>query len=110
MMNAGSGPAKIPFETHLNRLTDPARATLIDLRNFVRSLGPQVLEDIRPHRIVYSKTMNFRIFLDVEPSADSLVLSIKAGRSAPAASVTLKSTRDLEAAKEQIAAAFEKIQ
>lgn len=106
-MNAGSG---IPFETHLNRLADPARSTLIDLRNFVRSLGPKVLEDVRPHRIVYSKTMNFRIFLDVEPSADSLILSIRAGRSAPPSAVTLRTPGDLETAKGQIAAAFEKIQ
>ncbi|HEV8386819.1 MAG TPA: hypothetical protein VGQ03_04275 [Nitrososphaera sp.] len=106
----GSGPGKIPFETHLNRLEDSARAILLDLRAFVRSLGANVLEDVRPHRVVYSKTMNYRIFLDVEPSSDSLILSIRSGRSAPPVSLTVKSREDLDAAKEQIAAAFASIQ
>ena len=110
MATLGAGPGKIPFETHLARLTDPAKSVLIDLRDFVRSLGPNVVEDVRPHRIVYSKTMNFRIFLDVEPAGDSLQLSIRQGRSAPAATVSIKTGAELEAAKIQIGTAYEKIQ
>lgn len=106
----GSGPGKIPFETHLENLSGPAKSILLDLRNFLRSLGPNVIEDVRPHRIVYSKTMNFRIFLDVEPSGDSLIVSIRYGRSTPPESITLKTATDIVAAKSKVALAYEKIQ
>jgi len=106
----GSGPGKIPFETHLNRLEDSSKKLLLDLRAFVRSLGANVLENVRPHRVVYSKTMNFRIFLDVEPSGDSLILSIRSGRSVPPVSLTVKSREELDAAKKRVAEAYQKIQ
>jgi len=109
-MELSGGPGKIPFETHLNNLVDPAKAMLLELRNFVRSLGSNVIEEVRPHRIAYSKTMNFRIFLDVAPAGDSLMLSVKFGRAAPPASLTVRTNEDLEAAKKQIAEAYQKIQ
>lgn len=106
----GAGTGKIPFEIHVDRLQESVRPVLIWLREFVRSLGSNVIEDVRPHRIVYSKTMNFRIFLDVEPAGESIILSIRQGRAGPPATVTLKTTADLEDAKKQIAGAYEKIQ
>lgn len=106
----GGGNGKIPFETHLSRLGSPAKEMLIELRNFVCSLGTNVIEDVRPHRVVYSKTMNFRIFLDVEPAGDSLVLSVRFGRAAPPASLTLRRFEDLEVAKKQVAEAYNRIQ
>ena len=104
------GAGGISFESHLDRVNNPARRILVELRDFVRSLGPNVIEDIRPHRIVYAKTMNFRIFLDIEPAGDSLVLSVRQGRAGPASRITLKTPEELDAAKSQITTAFEKIQ
>ena len=106
----GAGPGRIPFETHLTNLTDSARSTLLELRSFVLSLGPNVIEEVRPHRVVYSKTMNFRIFLDIEPAVDSIYLSIKFGRSAPPETISLKTSADLAVAKSKVAMAYEKIQ
>jgi hypothetical protein len=73
-----SGP---PFEAHLERLAEPARATMIELRKFVISLGANVIEEVRPHRVVYAKTLAFRTFLDVEPAVDSLIVEVRSGRS-----------------------------
>lgn len=101
---------KLPFEMHLENLQEPARTVIIDLRKFVLSLGPNVIEEVRPHRIVYAKTMNFRTFLDIEPAGDSLILSTKAGRNAPAAAATIKTMQDAEVAKKQIADAYLKVQ
>lgn len=109
-MEIAGGPGRIPFETHLTRLGDQAKAMLLDLRDFVLALGSNVIEEVRPHRIVYSKTMNFRIFLDVEPSGDMLVISIRFGRAAAPASLTVRSIGELEAAKKQVAEAYQKIQ
>lgn len=106
-MMSGSG---IPFEIHLEKLREPAKTIMIDLRNFVKSLGSNVIEEVRPHRVVYAKTMNFRMFLDVEPAGDSLVLSIKYGRASPPTSATIRTVQDAENAKKQIAEAYNKIQ
>jgi hypothetical protein len=102
--------SSIPFETHLERLSDPLKVVMVDLRGFVQSLGSNVIEEVRPHRVVYSKTMNFRIFLDIEPAGDSLVLSIKSGRSAPPLTVTIRNAQEAEGTRSRIAEAYQKIQ
>ncbi len=100
----------IPFETHLEKLSDPLKVVMIDLRGFVLALGSNVIEEVRPHRVVYSKTMNFRTFLDIEPAGDSLVVSIRSGRSAPPITVTVRNAEESEQAKSSIAEAYQKIQ
>ena len=100
----------IPFETHLEGLKEPARTIMLDMRSFVKSLGSNVIEEIRPHRIAYAKTMNFRVFLDIMPASDSLILSIMYGRAAPPTSATVRNDQDAEVAKKQIADAYSKIQ
>ena len=103
-------PGRIPFETHLERLKEPARTIMVDLRKFVLALGGNVIEEVRPHRVVYAKTMNFRIFLGVEPAGDSLVLSIRSGRAGPPIATTVSTAEDAESARKQIAEAYQKIQ
>ena len=107
----GAMPSRITFENHLEKLKEPVKAIMVDLRKFVISLGSNVIEEVRPHRIVYSKTLNFRTFLDIEPTAgDSLILSIRYGRGAPPVSVMVMTIEDAERAKKQIAEAYQKIQ
>jgi uncharacterized protein DUF5655 len=101
---------RIPFETHLEKLKEPAKSILVDLRNFVLSLGGEVIEEVRPHRVTYAKTMNFRTFLDIEPTGDSLVLSVRYGRATPPATAIIRTSEDAENAKKQIAEAYQKIQ
>lgn len=101
---------RIPFETHLERLGEPAKTIMVDLRKFVLSLGCNVIEEVRPHRVAYAKTMNFRTFLDIEPAGDSLVVSIRYGRATPPATATIRTAEDAENAKRQIADAYQKIQ
>jgi hypothetical protein len=104
-------PGRITFESHLEKLKEPIRPIMADLRKFVISLGSNVIEEVRPHRIVYAKTLNFRTFLDIEPTAgDSLILSIRYGRGAPPVSVMVRTIEDAERAKKQIAEAYQKIQ
>ena len=102
--------SRIPFETHLEGLEEPARSIMLDLHAFVKSLGANVIEEVRQHRVTYSKTMNFRMFLDVEPAGDSLVLSIRYGRAAPPVTATVRTAHDAENVKRQIAEAYSKIQ
>jgi len=100
----------IPFESHLERLKEPARTIMVELQAFVKSLGSNVIEEVRPHRVVYAKTINFRTFLDVEPAGDSLVIQIRFGRATPPIATTIKTAQDAENAKKLIAEAYQKIQ
>ncbi len=107
----GTRPGRITFENHLEKLKEPVKPIMVDLRKFVISLGSNVIEEIRPHRIVYSKTLNFRIFLEVEPTdEESLKLSIRYGRSTPPSSLMVTTLEDAASAKKQIAEAYHKIQ
>lgn len=105
-----SAPNHIPFESHLEGLKEPTRTIMLDLRSFVKSLGSNVIEEVRPHRVAYAKTMNFRTFLDIKPAGDSLVLSVRYGIAAPPATATVKTVEDAENAKKQIVEAYQKIQ
>ena len=60
---------------------------------------------------MYSKTLNFRIFLEIEPTdEESLKLSIRHGRSIPPSSLTVMTLEDAASAKKQIDEAYHKIQ
>ena len=104
-------PGRITFESHLEKLKETIRPIMVDLRKFAISLGSDVIEEVRPHRIVYSKTLNFRTFLDIESTAgDSLNLSIRYGRGIPSVSLVVVTIEDTEHAKKRIAEAYQKIQ
>ena len=92
----------VSFESHLSGLEEHAKALLLDLRDFTRSLGSNVIEEIRPHRIVYAKSLTFRTFLDIQPRNDCLVISIRKGRTETPASYIAKSTQELEGLKHEI--------
>lgn len=99
----------IPFETHLEHLDAQRKEMLLDIRSFAKSQGPSVIEEIRPHRVVYAKTLTFRIFLDVEPASDRLIVEIRSGRADPPVRVEVRTQQDLEQMKSQMAQAYEKI-
>ena len=96
----------ITFESHLEGLGDDLKKLSLELRRSVKSLGENVIEEVRPHRIVYAKTLTFRTFLDVQPRPDSIVISIRKGRNEPETTHTVKTQRELEAVTKQIADAY----
>jgi hypothetical protein len=77
--------------------------------NFVKSLGNNILEEVRPHRIVYAKTLTFRTFLDIQPRTDSLMISVKQGRIEPPTIHTVKTAQELEHIKFEITEAYKRI-
>lgn len=104
-------PSNITFENHLEKMKEPIKPIMVDLRKFVTSLGSNVIEEVRPHRIVYSKTLNFRTFLDIESTdGESLKLSIRHGRGIPPLSLIVMTAEEVACAKKQIAEAYHKIQ
>jgi predicted transport protein len=104
-----SDRSAIPFENHLEGLEEETRTLLLNLRNYVKSLGNSVIEEVRPHRIVYAKSLTFRTFLDIQPKKDSLTISLRKGRNESTINHTVKTAEDIENVKPQIANAYENI-
>lgn len=107
--NFVNNKADLQFEDHLTNLRGDIREILLELRRFVKSLGDMVIEEVRPHRIVYAKTLNFRTFLDIQPKDDRLAIVIKHGRGKTENAFLISSDKDLEAVKSQISQAFQDI-
>ncbi|MGA8842850.1 MAG: hypothetical protein WB511_04640 [Nitrososphaeraceae archaeon] len=89
------------FESQTSGLNPQLKNIVIDLRSFVTSLGTNVIEEIRPHRIVYAKSINFRTFLDIRPEGDHIELKLTAGRGA-SNSYHIADDRDIPLIKEEI--------
>lgn len=79
------------------------------LRDFCFSLGKNVIEDIRMHRIVFCKSITFRWFLDIEPQEKSLKIKIQKDRKEPQEVLVIKIDNDVESAKVLIQNAYNTI-
>ena len=104
-----NGNNHLKFEDHLTDLNGEIKDIFLALREFIKSLGDTVIEEVRPHRVVYAKTLNFRVFLDVQPKDSGLAVVLKHGRDKPESALLISSDKDLEAAKSQISRAFQEI-
>ena len=93
------------------RSTMPSNvATLFDdLRSYCFTLGKNVVEDIRMHRIVFSKSMTFRNFADIEPQSDFVILKIKRDRKEPGKEIQIKLNENLDEIKKLLLEAYTNI-
>lgn len=99
----------ISFESHLAGLEEKTRELMLELRAFIKSLGDNVIEEIRPHRVAYAKSLNFRIFVDIQPKNNSMIISIRKGRTDPLTTCTIENPSELETIKDLIAEAYKTI-
>jgi predicted transport protein len=104
-----SDKPNIPFENHLEVLEKERKTLLLHLRNFVKNLGNNVIEEVRPHRITYAKSLTFRTFLDIQPTKDSLTISLRQNRTDPVISHKVTTLQDIENVKPKIIEAYQKI-
>jgi len=104
-----SDKSAIPFENHLEGLEEETKNSLLNLRNFVKGLGNSVIEEVRPHRIVYAKSLAFRAFMDIQPKKNSLIISLRKGRNESVINRTVKTVEDMENLKPQIVNAYDDI-
>ncbi len=80
-----------------------------ELRSYCFTLGKNVVEDIRMHRIVFSKSMTFRNFADIEPQRDSIILKIKRNRKEPEKEIQIKLNDNLDETKKLLSEAYTNI-
>jgi hypothetical protein len=69
------------------------------LRDFCFSLGENVIEDVRMHRIVFCKSITFRWFVDMEPEMDAIIIKIQKSRKEPSKKILVKPNDDLDEIK-----------
>ena len=83
---------------------------LFDLiRDYCFSLGENVVEDIRMHRVVFGKSMAFRWFADVSPEENSIIIKIQKSRKEPHNVLQIDLDQDLDELKKILKEAFETI-
>jgi len=86
-----------------------AKPIFEEFRSFCLSLGDNVVEDVRMHRIVFGKSMSFRWFADIEPEKDGVVIKIQKDRKEPTKIIQVKSSDSIEPTKELIKNAYQTI-
>ena len=79
------------------------------IRDYCFSLGENIVEDIRMHRIVFGKTMTFRWFADVAPEKDTVVIKIQKDRKEPANIISVSLEQDLSSLKSLLKEAYDTI-
>ena len=79
------------------------------IREFCLSLGENVVEDIRMHRVVFGKSMTFRWFADVEPEREGIIIKIQKSRKEVPQISQIKVGQEMTELKEIIKNAFETI-
>jgi hypothetical protein len=100
---------QITFESHLEGLEVETKTLLLNLRDFVQRLGNNVIEEVRPHRVVYAKSLTFRIFLDIQPKKGYILISIRKSRNEPVTNHTVRVVGEIENIKPQISEAYKNI-
>lgn len=79
------------------------------LRQYCVSLGGNVVEDVRAHRIVYGKVLSFRWFADLEPEGDSIIVKIQRDRKEPFKTIMIKNSNEQDSIKKLIIDAYNTI-
>ncbi len=79
------------------------------IRQYCMSLGGNVVEDVRAHRIVFGKSLSFRWFADLEPGNDSIIVKIQRDRKEPFKTITINNETKLDELKGMILDAYNMI-
>ena len=79
------------------------------LRDYCFSIGSNVIEDVRMHRVVFCKSISFRWFADFEPQNDGILIKIQRDRKEPQKHIEIKLDSNLEEIKQILNDAFQNI-
>ena len=97
------------YDDFKKQLSPQIQPLFDSLREFCLSLGSNVIEDVRMHRLVFCKSITFRWFSDMEPENDAILLKIQKGRKDPQKTIRVKPEQNLDQVKELLRDAFNSI-
>jgi len=100
---------KKTYDDFKKQITPQIKPLFDELRNYCFSLGKNVVEDVRMHRVVFGKSMTFRFFADIEPQRDSVLVKIRRDRKEPLREINIKSNENLEQIKNLLLDAYSNI-
>jgi hypothetical protein len=80
MNNLVSFGNKRTFDDFIKQVPIQYRPIFSSIREFCISLGDNVVEDIRMHRVVFGKSISFRWFADVSFKENSILVKIQKNR------------------------------
>jgi predicted transport protein len=91
------------------QISPQVQSLLDSLRDYCFSLGSNVVEDVRMHRIVFCKSITFRWFADIEPDNETIFLKIQKSRKEPHQTIRIKNDESLDQIKDFLKDAFNTI-
>ncbi|TLX94263.1 MAG: hypothetical protein E6K91_06950 [Thaumarchaeota archaeon] len=97
------------YDGFQRQLTSNVKPLFDELRDYCLSLGKNVIEDVRMHRIVFCKSMTFRYFADIEPQRDSVIIKIRRDRKESVKETEVKPNESLDEVKRLILDAYTNI-
>lgn len=97
------------YDDFRNQVTPTIRPLFDSLRDYCFSLGKNVIEDVRMHRVVFCKSMTFRFFADMEPQQDSILIKIRRGRKEAQKEIEITAGQDLTEMKNLLLDAYNTI-
>lgn len=102
------GP-KRTYDDFKRQLKPELIPTFDSLRQFCLTLGQNVVEDVRAHRVVFGKSLSFRWFADLEPDNNAIFIKIQKDRKEPFKTITVPQDEILDEVKAQIMDAYNSI-
>jgi hypothetical protein len=102
------GP-KRTYEDFKKQIPSELLPAFDSLRGFCLSLGSNVVEDIRAHRVVFGKSLSFRWFADLEPDQQGIIVKIQRTRKEPFNTILIKPNQDLDEIKKLMFDAYNTI-
>ena len=106
LISAGHNRSYEDFKKQISPSVKPVFDTL---REYCLSLGKNVIEDIRMHRVVFCKSMSFRFFADMEPQRHSILIKIRRDRKEPQKELEIKADQNLDEIKNLLFDAYNMI-
>lgn len=104
-----SSQNKRNYDDFKKQISPKIQSLFDSIREFCLSLGSDVIEDVRMHRVVFCKTITFRWFADMEPKQDEILLKIQKNRKEPHQMVHLKINENLDNVKHMLKEAYNTI-
>jgi predicted transport protein len=101
--------SKRSYDDFKKQIPNTVKPLFDGVREFCLSLGENVVEDIRMHRIVFGKSMTFRWFADVEPEKEGIIIKIQKSRKEVPQVLQIRIGQETTELKEIIKNAFKTI-
>jgi hypothetical protein len=97
------------YDDFRKQISPLMKSVFDSLREYCLSLGKNVTEDVRMHRVVFCKSITFRFFADMEPQRDSILIKIRRDRKEPQKEFEIKTGQSLDEIKNLLLDAYNTI-